>query len=116
MVVSSPKGSTIYRYSARKNTGKRYKNTSYHKLRDSKKIERKVITSEEKSKIKKSKLERFLRVIPKEFDLFNDDVSQFIYENKIAFIDYENKISFIIESEKIANFQKKIFKILYSKL
>jgi pantothenate kinase len=114
MILSSPKGSTIYRYSSRK--AFEIKNINYHKLRDLKKIERKVITSEEKSKIKKSKLERFVKNIPKEIDLFDDNVSQFIYENKIAFIDYEKKVSFIIESKKIADFQKKIFKILYSKL
>lgn len=115
MVISSPKGSTIYRYSGRKKI-RAAKHDMYYKLRDSKKIERKVITSEEKAHRKKSKLERFVKIVPKEIDLFDDNVSQFIYANKVAFVDYENEISFIIESEKIATFQKKIFKLLYSKL
>jgi sugar-specific transcriptional regulator TrmB len=116
MVISSPKNSTIYRYSSRKTFGMTNKSESYYKLRDSKRIERKAIVSEQKAQKKKSKLERFVRVVPKEFDLFDDDVSQFIYQNRVAFIDHKHEISFIIESEKIARFQEKIFKLLYSKL
>lgn len=118
VVESLPKGSTFYRYSSKRNSDKVSKklNTNYYKLRDTKKLERLVITSESKGGIKKPKLERFIKTIPKEYDLFEDNVSQIIYGNKIAFVDYNTQTSFIIESKEITKFQKKIFKLLWNKL
>ena len=57
-----------------------------------------------------------LRTIPKEFDLFEDNVSMVIYGNKTAHIDYNSKTSSVVESEKIARFQEKLFKLLWKKL
>jgi hypothetical protein len=46
-------------------------------------------------------------------DLFDDNISKVIYSNKVWLIDYENKISYIIENKKLANFEKKLFKLLF---
>lgn len=112
-----PRGGTFYRYSSRTaGHQKDFDNTYYKKTRESKGIERMVITSQEHAAKKTKKLERSLRVIPKEFDLFEDNVSLVIYANKTAYIDYSSNTSFIVESEKIARFQEKLFKLLWKKL
>jgi predicted transcriptional regulator len=112
-----PRGATFYRYSARMggNT-KDFENTFYAKTRDSKQLERLVITSEEKAKSKIKKLNRSIKTVPKDFDLFEDNISLVIYADKTAYLDYGSNTAFIIESEKIAHFQEKLFKLLYKKL
>lgn len=75
-----------------------------------------VIASEIKAAQKPKKLERSIKVIPKEFDLFEDNVSLVIYGNKTAYIDYGSQTAFIVESPKIARFQEKLFRLLYKKL
>ena len=110
-------GGEFYRYSARQNVrNERFGKSYYAKNRDKRKLERLVITSEAKAKSKEPKLERSVRAIPKEFDLFEDNISLLIYGHKTAYIDYSSKTSFVIESEKIARFQHKLFKLLWKKL
>jgi DNA-binding MarR family transcriptional regulator len=112
-----PRGATFYRYSARMSGNtKDFANTFYAKTRDSKGLERLVITSEEKAVAKVKKLNRSIKTIPKEYDLFEDNVSLVIYGDKTAYVDYGSNTAFIIESSKIARFQEKLFKLLYKKL
>ena len=116
IVESLPRSSVFYRYSSRTGDADTYRNTHYEKMRDAKQIERMVITSEEKASKKSKKLERSVKAIPKEFDLFADNISLVIYGDKTAYIDYDSKTSFIVESAKIAKFQEKLFRLLYKKL
>ncbi len=117
IVATLPKDATFYRYSSRKEHSINPDFTpEYFRRRDAKRLQRFAIVGEEKGRTKRKKLDRALKIIPKKQDLFDDDVSQIIYGDKVAFIDYENKISFIIESEKIATFQRKLFKMLYRRL
>lgn len=112
-----PRGGKFYRYSARTSANtKDFENTYYVKARETKQFERLVISSEEKAQDKEMKLNRSVKAIPKEFDLFEDNISLLIYGNKTAYIDYASNTAFIVESEKIAHFQEKLFKLLYKKL
>lgn len=111
-----PRGGVFYRYSSRTGDSNEMQNTHYAKVRDELGIERMVITSEAHAKTKKKKLERSIKAIPKEYDLFADNVSLVIYGDKTAYIDYDSKTSFIVESAKISRFQEKLFKLLYKKL
>lgn len=112
-----PRGSTFYRYSSRTGSNtKAFDNTYYVKARETKGLNRLVITSEENAGTKIKKLERSVKAIPKEFDLFEDNIALVIYGNKTAYIDYASKTAFIVESEKIAKFQEKLFKLLYKRL
>jgi sugar-specific transcriptional regulator TrmB len=117
IAYSLPRGSTFYRYTARTgDTPDAFKNSHYAKARDTKQLERLVITSAEKAAKKEKKLERSIKAIPKEFDLFEDNISLIIYGDKTAYIDYGSQTAFIVESAKIAKFQEKLFKLLYKKL
>jgi sugar-specific transcriptional regulator TrmB len=112
-----PRGATFYRYSSRVgNNTKAFDDTYYVKARETKQLQRLVISSEEKAGEKVKKLERSIKAVPKEFDLFEDNIALVIYANKTAYIDYASKTAFIVESEKIARFQEKLFKLLYKKL
>ncbi|MCA9354879.1 MAG: hypothetical protein KC877_05145 [Candidatus Kaiserbacteria bacterium] len=117
IIHTLPVGGEFYRYSSRINQKTQdFDNTLYARERDKRKIERLVITSEEKAAVKEPKLERTVRSIPKEFDLFEDNISLVLYGDKAAYIDYGSKTSFIIESAKIARFHQKLFKLLWKKL
>jgi len=111
---------TYYRYSSRKEDYLRwFLGSTYKEKRDKKQIQRMVITSSELKKAKeawKKKLNREMVAIPKKYDLFEDNVSKMIYANKIAVIDYNTDTSFIIENQKLADFEKKIFKLLFKYL
>jgi sugar-specific transcriptional regulator TrmB len=111
-----PKGGEFYRYTSHVGDAQPFKDSYYAKMRDVKKLERLAITSEEKAKNKTKKLDRAVKAIPKEFDLFEDNISLVIYGDKTAYVDYSSQTTFIIESPKIARFQEKLFKLLWKKL
>jgi sugar-specific transcriptional regulator TrmB len=119
VVRSLPKGSTFYRYSSNTDGVEKkdkYLPRAYRNIRDAKKLERQVITNEETSKQKEQKLDRFIKVMPNDFGLFNHNVTHLIYGDKVAFIDYNSETAVVIENKKIADFQRNIFQVLYKKL
>jgi hypothetical protein len=91
----------------------RFLPTNYWELRDTKQIQRMVITSETRAKTSRQKINKEIVYIPKGFDLFDSNVSKLIYWNKVAIIDYTTLTSFVIESKLLASFEEKIFKTLY---
>ena len=118
IVTTLKKGDTFYRYSSSGKPRKRdyYVSRDYTERRDQKQLERFVITNEGTGKLKKTKFEKSVKIVPKSFDLFEYDVTQLIYGNKIAFVDYNSETAVIIENPVIAMFQQKIFKLLFQKL
>ena len=99
---------------------------TYEKARDKKQLERFVITNKRSGDDKKQtegpegsrriKMEKAVKIIPPDYDLFEYNVTQLIYGNKIAFVDYNTETAVIIENPVIAKFQQKIFKLLFAKL
>lgn len=117
IVNSLHKNETFYRYSSRKrDSGKGYLSPSYRKKRDQKGIQRKVIASKSLAGTKKPRLERTIKTVPEEFDLFDQDITQLIYGNKVAFVDFNSETTLVIENTHVAEFQRKIFELLYSRL
>lgn len=107
------KDGTYYRYSSARSLYGQHKYTHYKKIRDEKNIQRMIITSDYLAKTKPKSISHEVVSIPKNYDLFDDDVSRVIYADKVGIIDYANQISFIIQNQKLANFEKKIFKLLF---
>ncbi len=118
LVMSLKRGDVYYRYSSAKDAarGLTYLPANYQKLRTQKQIERFVITSESRAKEKKPELTLAVRAVPTQYDLFDYDITQVIYGDKVAFIDYNTETAIVVENKVIAEFQKKIFKLLYNKL
>lgn len=116
VVRSLGKGDVFYRYSSDKNGQEKkdkYVPRIYRKMRDDKRLQREVITNAQTAVHKKPSLDRFVKIMP---DAFEHNVTEIIYGDKVAFIDYNSETAMIIESKRIADFQKQIFKTLYKKL
>ena len=119
MVESLKKGDVFYRYSSLNailTDGDKYISARYRRIRDEKQLERLVITNQRIAQGKKPRLEREMKIIPPSYDPFDYNITQIIYGNKTAFVDYNTDTALIIENAKIAEFLKKLFKLLYSKL
>lgn len=56
------------------------------------------------------------KIIPSSLDAFSHNMTQQIYENKVAYIDYNSNSAFIIENKEFAEFQKSIFKLFWDRL
>jgi len=119
VVRSLKKGDVFYRYTSNKDgSEKKDKHLPriYRKMRDEKKLQREAITNPQTAGHKKPSLDRFVKVMPADFGPFEHNVTEIIYGNKIAFIDYNSETAMIIESKRIADFQRQIFKTFYKKL
>lgn len=119
IIDSTKKWGTFYRITSETDVekiNKEYLPKDYRERRDKKDLERYVIMSSNAAKIKKPRLEREIKVIPENSVEFKDNVFMTIYANKIAFIDFNTETSIIIENKDIADFQKKVFKLLYKSL
>lgn len=118
LVLSLKRGDIFYRYSAGRSVkqNERYLPPRYREIRDQKQLERFVITNEKTAAVKKPRLERGIKTIPKAYGLFDYDITQIIYGNKVAFVDYNTETALVIENPAIAEFQRKLFRILYDKL
>ena len=112
------KWDVFYRYSSRNNVNKtsidKKEYDKYKKLKKKKKLERMVITNDYLNNLKENKLDKEVVIVPKNFDIFEDNITKIIYANKVAIIDYNSEESFIIESYIFANFEKKLFKLLFN--
>lgn len=115
IVSSLKKGDVYYRYTARKpdENYEDYLPKDYRTLRDEKQLERMVITNSAFAGSKKPKLEREVVVIPQGYDLFEENVTKIIYGSKVAIVDYNTHVSYIIESPVFANFERKVFELLF---
>lgn len=117
LVTTLKKGETFYRYSAPNDVRdvEKYLPRDYRAIRDAKKLERLVITSESIKGTKRPRLERGIKILPAKSE-FDFNTTQIIYGDKIAFIDYSAEIGLVIENARLANFHKTIFLALYKTL
>ena len=118
IVNTLKRGGVMYRYSSTNdiNSSQKYLPKDYRKKRDNKNIERYVIRNEGTNEQKSPDLNRNTKVVPQDFDLFDQNIIQFIYDSKVAIVDMNTETSFVIENEKFATFQERIFSLLYSRL
>ncbi len=119
LVTTLPHSGIYYRYSSSKEGyGKRsvFLPEEYFPLQKSKELERYVISNEVRAHNHQDNPYRDIVGIPKEFDLFDDNITKIIYANKVSIIDYDAQIGWIIESERLARYEEKIFRLLHALL
>lgn len=119
IINSCEKWDTFYRITSEKDVEKinnYYIPKDYKEKRDKKELQRYIIMSDNTAKEKKPKLEREIKIINSKKENFDDNIIYTIYSDKISFIDFNNEVSILIESKEIAEFQKKIFKLLFKNL
>ncbi|MCX6758212.1 MAG: hypothetical protein NTX14_00705 [Candidatus Nealsonbacteria bacterium] len=111
-------GEIFYRYTSERDLDavNKYLSGDYRTMRDKKKLERMVISNPVSGKKKKPRLERFVKFIPPDIDLFDQNIIQLVYGDRISLIDLNTERVLIIENKPLADFQKVIFKQLYGKL
>jgi sugar-specific transcriptional regulator TrmB len=109
LVLTLHRGDVFYRYSSGRDVKKNeyYLPKNYRDIRDQKQLERFVITNAQTAGTKKPRMERGMKVIPKDLGLFDYDITEIIYGDKIAFVDYNTETAFIVENP---------MKILYERL
>lgn len=119
LIATCKKGDIFYRYESPRNYKalRKYIPDEYReRFRDRGEVERLIITNEITNEQKRQRLGRLIKVVPRKYDLFDYDIAQLIYGNKVAFIDFRSETATLIESPIFAEFQRKIFKLLFDKL
>lgn len=112
------KNEKYYRYSSATQSDfrkRKFVPKDYESIRDKKGLERYVIAGYH-NQPKTKRLGRAIKTIPKDYDLFEDEINVVIYKDKVAIIDYPSKMTINIKHKKFAEFQKKLFMLLFSKL
>ncbi len=119
LVATCKKGDIFYRYESPRNyrAVRKYLPQEYYvRFRNNAEVERLIITNEVTKQQKIQRLGRIIKVVPKKYGLFDYDITQLIYGDKVAFIDFRSETASLIESPVFAEFQRKIFKLLFDKL
>ncbi len=113
------KGDVVYRYESpkdHKKYGKYIPREYFDRILDQREVDWLIITNKATRARKTNRMERVYKTVPLESDQFMYDISQFIYRDRVAFIDYQSETASIIESPTFADFQRKIFKLLFDRL
>lgn len=118
VISHTPRSGLVYRYTSEKDLSEvnAYLAPDYRARRDAKKLERLVISNPLSNAQKRKRLERFIRCIPADADTFDQNIIQFVYGDRVSFIDITTEQVIIIVNPALATFQKVIFNQLYKKL
>ncbi len=116
VVKTLKQGGVFYRYSSSNESRDAYLPKHYREVRDSKKLERFVITNAVQAGTKKTRMERAMKIVPEKYGLFDQNITQIIYGNKVAFIDYTSETALLVENPSLAEFQRRLFQVLYDLL
>ena len=118
IVLTLPKGATFYHYSAVRDQEKidSYVPDDYRPTRDRKELERLTIASAYVGSKKKPRLERYLKVLPVDNELFGQNVDQFIYDTRVSFFSFDEKRTIIIDDPALADFERRKFLVLFGAL
>lgn len=113
-----PKGGTFYRISAERDLARTnaYLPKDYRFRRDAKALERFVITTKAIGEQKKGRMERAMKYFPEGPLAFDQDTIELVYGDTIAFMDLNTETALLVESPPLAEFQKKLFRLLFQRL
>ena len=118
-LAASPKKTVFYRYDAYPASFfvDPYVPKEYIKSLQSRGLERFVITNRAlRNRAYQKRVECASRVLPESFDPYEQGISQFIYRDKIAFVDFTTETAYVIQNKALADFQRRLFKYLYHTL
>ncbi len=116
VVAETPKNGSYFRYSSvySNKIRDRYVPKNYKSVRDKKQLERFVITGAQN--IPRKSLGRSVKGVPEKYGLFDDSINLVIYGNKVSIVDYNSESTITVTHKEFAEFQKKVFKILFDNL
>lgn len=114
-----PKQSIFYRYDAYKpgTNVPGYMPPGFYETIESKRLERFVITNHGlRHAPYKKRLEGLSRMLPLSFDAFEQGVTEFIFNDKIALIDLSTETAFVIQNKALADYARRRFQFLFQQL
>ncbi len=119
MVANSPKGSIVYRYDgypASMDIGS-LATQAYRDAMAKQRIERFVITNQAlRKKAYQRRIECASRMFPGKFHAFEQGVTIFVFDGKIALVDLKNQSAYVILNPALAAYQVRVFKYLFQSL
>ncbi len=120
LMMTAKRGDVIYRYESPRD---RIRNKKYYPRLYVEKacgtaasVDKYVITNEKTHLARRASINRYSKPIPEKYDPFNYDVTLLVLNDKVAFIDFDTEQATIIESPRLAQFQTKLFKLLFKTL
>lgn len=114
-----PKKGIFYRYDGYSSHApvSKHMPADFYKKIDKNKLERFVITNYGLRKgVYKKRLECASRMLPSMFDLFEQGVSEFVFNDTIMMVDFTTETAFIIKNRALAAYHRKRFEYLYAHL
>ncbi len=118
-LMSVPKGGVIYRYESPKDWKQirsHYPQMYFKRASRFGDIDKYVITNERTQLARSVAANRLSKSVPKSLGAFDYNVTELISDDKVAFIDYDSKTGIFMEDRRFAEFQKKLFQLLFEKL
>lgn len=116
LITSLKKWDIYHRYSSSQrdyaDRGK-YVPSNYFDEQKNKELERYIITNEKMKERRAGNPLRDVVAIPSGHDLFDDNITKLIYGDKVAIIDYDTETGWVIESARFAEYERKIFTLLF---
>lgn len=117
----TPVGESYLRFNARRDPGLLPHPfiPEYRKVRKERRTGRTVIMSEKMKSFWGPKGEdptREVVTVPKGFDAFDDNISKFIYADRVSVVDHDLQETFTIRSHRFARFEAKVFRLLFKLL
>ncbi len=114
-----PKKGIFYRYDdySSHTAVSKHMPADFYKKIEKNKLERFVITNHGLRKgVYKKRLECASRMLPSMFDLFEQGVSEFVFNDTIMMVDFTTETAFIIKNTALAAYHRKRFEYLYAHL
>jgi len=68
-----------------------------------------TIASAYVEKVKQPRLERYLKVLPVDNELFGQNIDQFIYDTRVTFFSFDEERAVIIDDPALADFERRKF-------
>lgn len=120
MIRRSKKGEAFYRYESPRDLkiiSRYYPKLYWQRATGTQgEIEKYVITNEVTVPKRNDRIMRHVKSIPTAFDTFDYNITQLIYKDTVAFIDFDTETATVIQNKRFAEFQLKIYKMLFKKL
>jgi sugar-specific transcriptional regulator TrmB len=119
-ILESPTDSTLRIYSSQKrNFSEPITETTTKELRHTKRISRKIITNMTQSSLESElhdPLKDVVCVPENQKTLFDYDIAKSIRDDTVTIVDYETLETFVIKNRQLAQFESKVFDLLFDKL
>lgn len=119
LVANSPKGTIVYRYDGYPASMdiSSLATPAYRQAMAKQRIERFVVTNQAlRKKAYQRRIECASRMFPGKFHAFEQGVTIFVFDGRIALVDLKNESAYVVLNPALAAYQVMVFKFLFQSL